>query len=59
MDLQEIQDKLNTLLQGTERKIVFWYDDNAAYAEDISQIQLEEDNKLWILTEDNWSKYSE
>lgn len=59
MDLQEIQDKLNTLLQGTERKIVFWYDDDAAYVEDISQIQLEEDNKLWILTEDNWSKYSE
>lgn len=59
MDLQEIQDKLNTLLQGTERKIVFWYDDDAAYAEDISQIQLAEDNKLCILTEDNWSKYSE
>lgn len=59
MNLQEIQDKLNTLLQGTERKIVFWYDDDVAYAEDISQIQLAEDNKLCILTEDNWSKYSE
>lgn len=47
MDLQEIQDKLNTLLQGTERKIAFWYDDDAAYAEDISQIQLAKDNKLW------------
>ena len=34
MDLQEIQDKLNTLLDGTERKIVFWYDDDAAYTEE-------------------------
>ena len=33
MDLQEIQDKLNILLGGTERKIVFWYDDDAAYAD--------------------------
>lgn len=54
MDLQEIQDKLNTLLQGTERKIVFWYDDDAAYAEDINQIRLDVGNELWILTEDNW-----
>ena len=35
MDLQEIQDKLSTFLSGTERKIVFWYDDNGAYEEDI------------------------
>ncbi len=54
MDLQEIQDKLNALLQGTERKIVFWYDDDAAYVEDILQIQLAEGNKLWILKDDNW-----
>ncbi|WP_268885800.1 hypothetical protein [Blautia liquoris] len=39
MNLQEIQDKLNTLLQGTERKIVFWYDDDAAYAEDIPELK--------------------
>lgn len=54
MDLQEIQDKLNTLLQGTERKIVFWYDDDGAYAEDISQLQLADGNVLWMLTENNW-----
>ena len=34
MDLQEIQNKLNTLLAGTERKIVFWYDDDAEYIDD-------------------------
>ena len=54
MDLQEIQDKLNTLIQGTERKIVFWYDDDGAYAEDISQLQLADGNVLWMLTENNW-----
>lgn len=35
MDLHEIQNKLDTLLAGTERKIVFWYDDDAAYVEDM------------------------
>lgn len=54
MDLQEIQDKLNTLLAGTERKIVFWYDDDAAYAEDINNIQLLDDNKIWQLNDHNW-----
>lgn len=54
MELQEIQNKLNTLLTGTERKIVFWYDDDASYAEDIESLQLAPGNKKWILTEDNW-----
>ncbi len=40
MDLQEIQGKLNSLLDGTDRKIVFWYDDDASYAEEIDQLQL-------------------
>ena len=31
MELQDIQNKLNILLSGTDRKIVFWYDDDAAY----------------------------
>jgi hypothetical protein len=38
MEIQEIQDKLNNLLSGNERKIVFWYDGNAAYAEEIYNI---------------------
>jgi hypothetical protein len=33
MDLQEIQEKLNDLFEGSDRKIVFWYDDDAAYEE--------------------------
>ncbi len=53
MDLQEIQDKLNTLLDGTERKIVFWYDDDAAYAEEVEQLQLAGDSKVIKLTGSN------
>ena len=53
MDLQEIQDKLNTLLNGTERKIVFWYDDDAAYAEEVDQLQLAGDSKVIKLTGSN------
>ena len=35
MELKDIQEKINTLLSGTERKIVFWYDDDASYLEEI------------------------
>ena len=37
MDLKEIQEKLNAMFTGTGRKLVFWYDDDAAYAEEIDQ----------------------
>jgi len=53
MDLQEIQDKLNTLLDGTERKIVFWYDDDAAYNEEVDQLQLARESKVIKLTGSN------
>lgn len=49
MDLQEIQDKLNILLEGTERKIVFWYDDDAAYVEEIDQLELTGNSKIRVL----------
>lgn len=54
MDLQEIQNKINTLLAGTERKIVFWYDDDASYIEDIPNLELAEGNKIWMLNDHNW-----
>ena len=54
MDLIEIQDKLNGLLSGTERKIVFWYDDDAAYEEDIDSIEIAEGDKIWKLNDHNW-----
>ena len=53
MDLQEIQDKLNTLLDGEGRKIVFWYDDDGAYSEEIDQLQLSGNSKIIKLTGKN------
>ncbi len=37
MELQDIQEKINNLLTGTERKIVFWYDDDASYLKSAKQ----------------------
>jgi len=54
MDFQDITGKLNELLSGDGRKIVFWYDDDASYAEDVKEMELAGDAKLWILTQDNW-----
>lgn len=50
MELQDIQEKINNLLAGTERKIVFWYDDDASYADDIDELQLEDGCKVLKLT---------
>ncbi len=53
MDLQEIQNKLNILLDRSERKIVFWYDDDASYEDEIDQLQLSGDSKVIKLTGSN------
>lgn len=53
MDIQEIQDKLNTLLEGSERKIVFWYDDDSSYVDDIDNLQLADGCKVIKLTGNN------
>lgn len=53
MGFQEIQDKLIALLSGEHRKVVFWYDDDALYADEVDQLQLGENCKLWKLTENN------
>ena len=50
MEFQEIQDKLNALLSGEHRKVVFWYDDDALYAEEVDQLQLGENCRLWKLS---------
>ena len=54
MDLREIQDKLNLMLTGNGRKLVFWYDDDASYEENIRDFALAEGVKLWIVTDNNW-----
>lgn len=53
MDIKEIQDKLNNLLGGVERKIIFWYDDDASYVDDIDNLQLVDDCKVIKLTGSN------
>ena len=45
MDLKEIQDKLNSMLTGTGRKLVFWYDDDGSYEENIHALLLLRDAK--------------
>mgnify|MGYP003585528445 CR=1 FL=1 len=52
LSLKQIIDKLNTEFVGDTRKLVFWYDDTADFAEDIDRIALEH-AKIWKLTEHN------
>lgn len=54
MELHDIENKLNMLLTGSGRKIVFWYDEDAEYEEDIQNIHLADGAKTWILTQNNW-----
>ena len=61
MDLQEISDKINLLLSGGSkpslydgRKIVFWYDEDAEYTDEVDSITLAKGHKLWKVTENNW-----
>lgn len=56
LNLKQITDKLNSQLQGDVRKLVFWYDDNGEFAEDIDTLELdnakvlrlEKDNQFYI-----------
>lgn len=53
MHLQEIQNQLNTLLNAPDRKIVFWYDDDASYEDEIDRLQLSGNSKILKLTGTN------
>lgn len=44
---------MNTLLTGTERNIVFWYDDDVAHVKDIPNLELAEGSKIWQLNAHN------
>lgn len=56
MNLNQIIDKLNTEFTGDSRRLVFWYDANAEFLEDIDSIELdnakvlrlEKDNQFYI-----------
>jgi uncharacterized protein (TIGR02687 family) len=53
MDLKSIQEKLNNEFKGTERKLVFWYDDNAEFVDEVDSIILD-NAKVYKLQIDNW-----
>ena len=58
MDLQNIQDQLNTEFAKSETRIIFWFDDKGEYEDEVSELQLG-DVKIHILDGTNWlySKY--
>ena len=41
LNLKQITDKLNSEFTGDVRKLVFWYDANAEFKEDIDTLALE------------------
>ncbi len=52
LNLKQIIDRLNAELTGDTRKLVFWYDDKAEFAEDIESVELE-NAKVYQLKPDN------
>ncbi len=44
---------MNNEFKGNDRKLVFWYDENAEFADEVDTIKLE-NAKIYKLTTDNW-----
>lgn len=53
MDLQNIQDQLNTEFSKESTRIIFWFDDKGEYEDEVSELQLD-NAKLHILDGTNW-----
>ena len=53
MDLQNIQEQLNTEFAKADVRIIFWFYDKGDYVEEVSEIQLDT-AKLHILDGENW-----
>ena len=53
MDLQNIQDQLNTEFSKEDTRIIFWFDDKGEYEDEVSELQLN-NAKLHILDSTNW-----
>ncbi|ANS73207.1 alkaline phosphatase [Paenibacillus yonginensis] len=58
LNLKQIADKLNNEFTGEPRKLVFWYDDQGEFAEDIDALELQ-NAKVYRLEPDNqfYTKY--
>lgn len=56
MDLQNIQEQLNTEFSKHEVRLVFWFDDKGEYEDEVNELQLEAatlhilDGKNWLYT---------
>lgn len=55
LNIKQIEDKLNSEFAGQGRKLVFWYDNNGEFIEDIKNIRLE-NAKIHYLTSNNLFK---
>lgn len=58
LNLKQIADKLNNEFTGDTRKLVFWYDDQGEFSEDIDALELQ-NAKVYRLEPDNqfYTKY--
>lgn len=52
MNIKQIIDRLNAEFTGDTRKLVFWYDDNGEFVEDMQNVELE-NAKVYFLQADN------
>ena len=52
LNLNQIADRLNSAFAGEGRKLIFWYDDNAEFVDDIDSLALT-NAKIWHLKSDN------
>ena len=52
LNLKQIVDRLNAEFTVDTRKLVFWYDDKAEFAEDMESVELE-NAKVYRLQPDN------
>lgn len=53
MDLQNIQDQLNTEFTKESTRIIFWFDDKGEYEDEVAKLQLD-NASLHILDDTNW-----
>lgn len=52
MNIKQIIDRLNAEFSGDTRKLVFWYDDNGEFVEDMQNVELD-NAKVYFLQPDN------
>lgn len=54
MNLNQIVDKLNSEFKGDGRKLVFWYDSNADFSDDIDSLKLDNAKVLHLKTDNQF-----